>query len=129
RVPSYWLESDGTMMHLKVGEMVTLDALLHGMMLVSGNDAANVVAEHIEGSVPQFMDSLNEYLQSIGCKNTKYSNPHGLTHHEHWSTAYDLAVMTRKALKIPKFREIVSTLVYTKPKTNKQPQSELRLTN
>lgn len=129
KLPSYWLESDGTMMRIKLGEILSLDMLLHGLMLVSGNDAANVIAEHVGGTVPQFMRLVNEYLQSIGCKNTQFTNPHGLTHHEHWSTAYDLALMTRHALKIPKFREVISTLTYVRPKTNKQPQSELNLTN
>jgi D-alanyl-D-alanine carboxypeptidase (penicillin-binding protein 5/6) len=129
KVPAYWLESDGTMMQIKVGEILTVDMLLHGLMLVSGNDAANVLAETVGGTIPQFMGLLNEYLQSIGCKNTQFSNPHGLTHHEHWSTAYDLAIMTKRALQFPKFREVVSTLVYVKAKTNKQPQSEIRLTN
>lgn len=125
----YWLDSDGTMMYLKIGEILSLDVLLHGLMLVSGNDAANVLAEKVGGTVPQFMDLVNEYLQSIGCKNTRFVNPHGLPHPDHMTTAYDLAVMTRRALQIPKFRKVVSTLVYTKPKTNKQPQSEIRLTN
>jgi D-alanyl-D-alanine carboxypeptidase (penicillin-binding protein 5/6) len=129
RLPSYWLEPDGTMMQIKIGEILSLDTLLHGLMLISANDAANVIAETVGGTIPQFVDLMNEYLQSIGCKNTKFSNPHGLTHHEHWSTAYDLAMMTRRALKFPKFRELVSTLVYVKPKTNKQAQSELRHTN
>ncbi len=127
--PPYWLDSDGTMMGLKVGETLPFDALLHGLMKVSGNDAANVLAETIGGTVPQFVDAMNEYLQRIGCKNTRFRNPHGLTHPEHLSTAYDLALMTRKALKIPKFREVVTTLNYKKGATNKQPASEIPLLN
>lgn len=129
KLPPYWLDSDGTMMGLKQGEIVSLDALLHGLMLVSGNDAANVIAEHVGGTIPQFVEALNAYLQSIGCKHTKFSNPHGLTHPDHWTTPYDLALMTRRALQIPKFRKVVSTLTYTKPQTNKQPLVELRLYN
>lgn len=129
RHPPYWLDSDGTTMGLKRGETLTFETLLHGLMMVSGNDAANVLAESVAGSVPKFMDGLNEYLQSLGCKNTQFRNPHGLTHPEHWSTAYDLALMTKRALRIPKFRKLVSTLSYTKPKTNKQPEMELKLTN
>ncbi len=125
----YRLDSDGTMMGIKRGEVLSLDSLLHGLMLVSGNDAANVIAESVAGSIPQFMELLNEYLQSIGCKNTQFQNPHGLPHVDHWSTAYDMALMTKRALQIPKFRNIVSTLVYNKPKTNKQPPLEIRMTN
>jgi D-alanyl-D-alanine carboxypeptidase (penicillin-binding protein 5/6) len=129
KLPAYWLDSDGTMMHIKRGEVLSLDILLHGMMLVSGNDASNVVAEMVGGSVPGFMVGFNEYLQRLGCQNTRFSNPHGLTHQDHYSTAYDMARITKRALEFPKFRKLVSTLVYEKPKTNKQPAGQLKLTN
>ncbi len=129
KAASWWHESDGTMMGLKVGERLTLEALLHGLLLISGNDAANVIAEHVGGSIPQFMEKVNAYLASIGCKNTHFTNPHGLNHPDHCSTAYDLAIMTRKALAIPNFRKMVSTLSYLKPKTNKQLEGEIKLTN
>lgn len=128
-ISPWWHESDGTMMGLKIGEMLTLDSLLHGLMLVSGNDAANVIAESIGGSIPTFLEQVNQYLAEIGCKNTQYRNPHGLTDPGHWSTAYDLAVMTRRALHLPKFRELVTTLTYLTPGTNKQPKREIKLTN
>lgn len=124
--PAYWLDHDGTMMGIKRGETLTFDSLLHGLMMASGNDAANVIAETVGGSIPNFMVMLNEYLQDIGCKGTKFSNPHGLTHPEHYTTAYDLALMTSKALRIPKFRQLVSSLSYLKPKTNKQPPVEIK---
>ncbi|MBX7067235.1 MAG: D-alanyl-D-alanine carboxypeptidase [Parachlamydiales bacterium] len=128
-IAPWWHESDGTMMGIKTGEILTIDSLLHGLMLVSGNDAANVIAENVAGTIPQFVERVNEYLAGIGCKNTQYKNPHGLTDPDHFSTAYDLALMTCRALKIPKFRKIVSTLIYTNPGTNKQPQREIKLTN
>jgi D-alanyl-D-alanine carboxypeptidase (penicillin-binding protein 5/6) len=103
--------------------------LLHGLMLVSGNDAANVLAENLAGSVPDFVSSLNDYLKDLGCKSTHFCNPHGLTHPEHMTTAYDLAIITKKALEFPYFRKIVSTLEFTKPKSNKQPPLDLKLTN
>ena len=128
--PPHWLDTDGAItMGLKKGEMISLESLLHGLMLISGNDAANVMAESMAGSIPKFMEMLNEYLQSIGCQNTQFRNPHGLHHPDHWSTAYDMALMTKEALQIPKFRKLVSTLAYTKPKTNKQPECELKLGN
>lgn len=125
----YWLDPDGTMMGLKKGETVSLDALLHGLMLVSGNDAANTIAESTGGSIPAFVDALNLYLERLGCQNTQFQNPHGLTHPAHFSTAYDLALITKRALQIPKFRQLVSTLSYLKPKTNKQQAMEIKLTN
>jgi serine-type D-Ala-D-Ala carboxypeptidase (penicillin-binding protein 5/6) len=125
----YWLESDGTMMYLKKGEVLPLDALLHGMMLVSGNDAANTVAEGTSGSIAKFVEELNFFVEKLGCVNTQFQNPHGLTHPAHFSTAYDLALLMQKALQFPKFRELISTLSYTVPKTNKQRSRELLLTN
>ena len=128
-VPAHWDGTDGTKMGLVKGEKVTLDALLHGLMLSSGNDAANVLAESFAESVPDFMDKLNGYLRDLGCKDTHFCNPHGYHYPDHVTTAYDLCLMTKKALGIPKFREVVSTLSYTKPKTNKQPEGKLRLFN
>lgn len=127
--PPYWHDTDGTMMGLKRGEIVSYESLLHGLMLISGNDAANVLAESMAGSIPKFMEMLNEYLQSLGCKNTQFRNPHGLTHPEHFTSAYDMALITKRALQVPKMRKLVSTLAYTKPKSNKQPEQEIRLTN
>ena len=128
-LPPYWLDSDSTLMGLRKGENLTLETLLHGLMLVSGNDAANVIAETAGGSVPEFVGKVNEFLQDLGCKNTQFRNPHGLPHPEHFSTAYDMALITKRALQLPKFRKIVSTLSYKRPKTNKQPEGELKLIN
>lgn len=128
-LPPYWLDSDGVMMGLKAGEALTVDTLLHGLILASANDAANALADDIGGSVPQFMDMMNEYLRELGCKNTQFSNPHGLTHPDHWTTAYDLALMMKRALEIPKFREMCATLTFKRPKTNKQPEGEIEMTN
>jgi D-alanyl-D-alanine carboxypeptidase (penicillin-binding protein 5/6) len=127
--PSYWLESDGSTIGLLRGETLGLEALFHGLLLRSGNDAANVIAETVSGSVPTFMDELNAYLAQIGCLNTHFCNPHGYHHPEHQTTAYDLCMMTRKALKIPAFREIVSKESYLRPKTNKRAEAELKQSN
>jgi D-alanyl-D-alanine carboxypeptidase (penicillin-binding protein 5/6) len=123
----HWLEPDGTVMGLLRGEVVTLNDLLHGLMLVSGNDAANVLAEHLKGDVPAFMEAMNTYLKGLGCQETRFVNPHGLHHPEHITSAFDLALMMRRALKLSAFREIVSTKSYQKPKTNKQPPKELKM--
>jgi len=127
--PPHWWYVDGTRMGLREGELLSVDALLHGLMLVSGNDAANVMAEGLSGSVPAFVEEMNQFLMRIGCGKTRYLNPHGCHHPEHATTAYDICLMTKEALKIPKFREIVSTLSYMKPKTNKQGPVELNQTN
>ena len=124
--PNPWeLEQAGTMMYIRPGEKLTLESLLYGLLLISGNDAANVIAENVSGSIPQFMEDLNHYLTSIGCENTSFTNPHGLTDSGHQTTAYDLARMTQKALQFPAFKKIVSTVKYQRPKTNQQPEKEM----
>lgn len=120
--PSHTLEHDGTAMRLLPGERLPLYSYLQGLLLCSGNDAANVLAEYTSGSIEQFVAELNLYLQSHGILETHFSNPHGLHHHEHWTTSYDMALMTRLALKHPTFREIVKSTKYECPPSNKQPQ-------
>jgi D-alanyl-D-alanine carboxypeptidase (penicillin-binding protein 5/6) len=127
--PAYWGAVDGTKMGLVKGETLSFESLLHGLMMVSGNDAANTIAASLSDSIPHFMGELNEYLRSIGCVNTQFRNPHGLHHDEHFTTAYDMCLITKRALQMPKFREIVSKIVYQKPKTNKHPAEEIRHTN
>lgn len=128
-LPPYWLDKEGAMMGLRPGEALNVNTLLHALILASANDAANALAENIGGSVPGFMDMMNKYLSELGCTNTQFSNPHGLTHPEHWTTAYDLALMMKRALEIPKFREMCATLSFKRPKTNKQPEGEIELIN
>jgi serine-type D-Ala-D-Ala carboxypeptidase (penicillin-binding protein 5/6) len=117
--PSYYLETDGSLVGLIKDEILPGRALFYGLMLSSGNDCANVLAQAASSSIPIFMDELNRYLQSIGCKNTHFSNPHGLHHPDHFTTAYEMAFICKKALSIPQFRQVVSTLSYTASKTNK----------
>lgn len=124
-MPSHVLVHGGTHMGIKKGEILSLKDLLYGLMLVSANDAANLIAQEVGGTIPQFIQELNEYLRQIGCSSTTFQNPHGLYHPKHQTTAYDMAIMSREALKNPKFREIVSTVKYTRPKTNKQEATTL----
>jgi D-alanyl-D-alanine carboxypeptidase (penicillin-binding protein 5/6) len=123
--PSHWMESDATIMGLVKGERLTLDALFHGMLLISGNDAANVIGETASGSVPKFVEELNQYLFSIGCKSTRFMNPHGYHHPHHVSTPYDLCLMFKKGLESPSFRQIMSRSTYLRPKSNKRAEEEI----
>lgn len=127
--PSYILVTGGTHMGIKKGEILSLKDLLYGMMLVSGNDAANVIAHYAGGSIPRFMQDLNAYLKQIGCRSTVFQNPHGLHHPNHQTTAYDMAILAKEALKNPIFREIVSSPRHTRPKTNKQEATTLVQSN
>jgi len=117
---AFSLEPDATHIQLKVDEEMTLLNLLEGMLIPSGNDAANVIAHAIGPTVPVFMDKLNTYLKDIGCLNTVFYNPHGLHHPDHQTTAYDLALLSREALKESVFCDIVKQVQVMRPKTNKQ---------
>lgn len=128
-LPSYWLVPGASHIGIKRGEVLSMRDLLYGMMLASGDDASNVIAQHVGGSIPDFMEQVNAYLTTIGCKETYFNNPHGLFHPKHQTTAFDMAVLTRQALKNAIFCEIVSTDKYTRPKTNKQESSILLQTN
>lgn len=100
---------EGSSMYLAENEEITLENLLYGLMLVSGNDAATAIAEHIAGSEEEFVKLMNQEAAEIGVSNTHFDNPHGLSSDTHYTTAYDLAKITAYALKNPKFAEICST--------------------
>lgn len=119
--PSYRLTLDGTIMGIKFDEQLTARTLLEGMLAVSGNDAANVLAHACSGSVPQFMEELNAFLKSKGLTNTHFNNPHGYHHPEHVSTARDMATIARIAMQSEVFRNIVRLKKFERPETNKQP--------
>lgn len=128
-MPAYWLEVGGTHMGIKNEEELTLKDLLYGMLVSSANDAANVIAFSLGGTIPQYMEALNRHLQEMGCTQTHFCNPHGLYHPKHMTTAYDMALITVHAMRNPVFRKIVSTVRCTRPKTNKQEASVLIQTN
>ncbi|HEY2811126.1 MAG TPA: D-alanyl-D-alanine carboxypeptidase family protein [Rhabdochlamydiaceae bacterium] len=123
--PSHRLEYGGTHMGIKVGEALSFEVLLYGLMLASGNDAANTIAHYVSGSVPQFMHEVNAYAKSKGCTQTHLCNPHGLPWPDHVTTAYDMALLAREAVKNPLLCKIVKTVKCTRPATNMQPESFL----
>ena len=118
--PSHWLEWDGTTFNILKGEVLPLYSLFHGMMLVSGNDAANVIAHHTSGNIAKFCDEMNAYLKTLECSSTQFQNPHGLHHPDHYTTAHDMARITQEALKDERFRKIVGSITHQRPKTNKR---------
>jgi D-alanyl-D-alanine carboxypeptidase (penicillin-binding protein 5/6) len=124
-LPSHYVEQGSSHIGIKKGEELKLNDLLYGMMLPSANDASNVVAQFVSGTIPAFVNDLNDYLKTIGCNNTHFCNPHGLHHPKHVTTAYDMAIIAKEAMKHPFFREVVSTVRYTRPKTNKQEATTL----
>lgn len=124
-LPPYWIEQGSTHMGIKKGEIFSLKDLLYGLMVSSANDSANVIAQHVGGTIPDFMKGVNAYLQEIGAKDTLFMNPHGLHHPKHQTTAHDMAILAIDAMKAPLFRQIVSTVHFTRPKTNKQEPTTL----
>jgi len=96
-------------MYLKSGEEIRLGDLLLALMLESSNDAAIAIAEHLEGSVEAFCALMTLRAQQLGAKNTVYETPNGLDAENHHSTAYDLAAITRHALEVPGFIQLINT--------------------
>ncbi|MGK5595235.1 MAG: D-alanyl-D-alanine carboxypeptidase family protein [Parachlamydiaceae bacterium] len=127
--PPHWIEIGSSHIGIKKGEQLSFRDLLYGMLIATANDASNVIAQYSAGSIPKFMEGLNQYIQQLGCKDTFFLNPHGLHHPRHQTTAYDMAIITIEALKNPVIREIVKTVRYTRPKTNKQEATVMLQTN
>ncbi len=104
---------EGSSMGLKAGDTLTVKELLYGLLLVSGNDAANVLAYYAAGGLDAFAEMMNKKAAEIGMKNSHFTNPSGLSDDAHYSTAYDMALLTNVALKHPVFSEIVKTYSIT----------------
>lgn len=96
----------------KVGDKLTLEELINATLVYSGNDAANAIAIHMEGSIEAFSLKMNSEAKALGATNTNFLNPHGLPHEEHYSTAYDLYLIFNEALKYEKFISIVNQETY-----------------
>lgn len=105
--------------NIQEGEELTIEQLLNVLLIPSANDAAIVLAEHIAGSVEAFADMMNAKALELGCKNTHFVNPNGIHDENHYSTAYDLALMGQYAMGFDTFREIVAKTSYSLPQTNK----------
>lgn len=104
-----WVGIEGSSMYLKEGESFTVEELLYGLMLRSGNDCAMALACGLSGSVENFAIMMNDLAVKIGAKNSSFKNPHGLNDENHFTTAYDLALITCYAMKNEVFKSIVST--------------------
>ena len=102
----------GSRLGLKTNDKITVNDLLMGLMLESGNDAAVALAEYVGGSIQGFADLMNRKATELGLKNTNFVVPHGLDNEDHYTTALELAKITDYALKIEKFRNIVETKAY-----------------
>ncbi len=103
---------DSSRAGLRVGDRIVLFDLLHGLLLPSGNDAALAIAEHISGSVEDFVSLMNEEAKFLGATNTQFVNPHGYQDEDHFTTTYDLYLMFDACMKQPEFLNIISSPSY-----------------
>ena len=113
RVPKEAVGIEGSSMYLREGEVLTVQELLYGLMLHSGNDAAVALAIYCGGTVEGFVELMNDKARTLGLSNTHFANPNGLDHPEHYSSAHDLAVLSAYAMENPIFSKTVSTKTLT----------------
>lgn len=112
-----------------VGEEMTMEQCLYAVMLESANECAYAVGEHVAGNISSFVDMMNARAAELGCQNTHFNNSNGLPDEQHYTTAYDMALIAREAYKNEKFRKICGTKQYTIPFTNKHTEEETFLRN
>lgn len=103
----------GSRLGLRKNDEISVRDLLYGLLLCSGNDAAVALAEHVSGSVEEFANRMNEKAENLNLKTTHFVTPHGLDEEEHYTTAYELALISDYALGIEEFEKIVKTQNYT----------------
>ncbi len=112
-----------------VDEQMTMEQCLYGVMLASSNECAYAVAEHVAGDIDSFIQMMNERAAKIGCQNTHFNNCNGLPDEQHYTSAYDMALIAREAYQNETFHIICGTKTYTIPFTNKHTDEETYLQN
>lgn len=117
------IERDSTNIGLDVGEKVTIGDLIYATMVKSANECAYALAEIVGGDVEHFADMMNQKAAELGCQNTHFVTPNGLHDDDHYTCAYDMALITKAALEYNEFREIAGTQSYTIPPTNMSEES------
>ncbi len=123
------LEGSGSSIMLKEGEQMNMLDMITYLLVASGNDAANVLAEHISGSVPAFVELMNNKAKELGCQNTHFVNPHGLHDENHYTTARDLLKISQYAMSNGTFSEIVKIDKTVLPATNMHGEQTISTTN
>ena len=112
------IEVGSSVCDIKVGDTFSLKQLIYGMLIASGNDAAMMIAEHVGGSVEQFVELMNMEAKELGCTQTHFTNPHGLTDSEHYTCAYDIYLMFNAAMKYDMYMDIIQRENYYAEYTN-----------
>lgn len=106
-------ESGASLAGILPGDVLSMEQLIYGLLMPSGNDAANAIAVHMSGSLDAFVDKMNIKAKELGATHTHFMNPSGLHNEDHYTTAYDLYLIFNEALKIPMFKEMIGTSSYT----------------
>ena len=107
------LESGSQVAGFQAGDQVTMDQLLHCLLVYSANDAASAIAEHVGGTTDKFVEMMNSFAAELGCTGTHFTNPHGLQDENHYTTPYDIYLMLKEALNYPEFTDITQMSSYT----------------
>ena len=123
------LPKDASTAGIKAGETLTVEQLLYCLLLPSANEAANILAEAVDGSVEAFVAHMNRRAQELGCECTHFMNPHGLHNAEHYSSAWDIYLITAEALKHDRFLDICNTKYYEIPENEFSKKRTLYSTN
>ena len=123
------ITDDSATQNLSAGEEITFSNLLYCALVANANEACNIIAERVSGSTEEFVNLMNAEAARLGCENTCFKNPHGLTQDGHYTTARDMAAIMAEALKYPLLREIMATKAYTVPATNLSGPREFVNTN
>lgn len=122
-------KTEGSGIARDVGEQMTMEWCLYGMMLASSNECAYAIGEHVGGTMEEFIRMMNERAAALGCKNTQFTNCNGLPDEQHYTSAYDMALIAREAYQNETFRILCGTKTYTIPFTNKHTDEETYLQN
>ncbi len=123
------LDPDGSSAGIEPGETMSVENLLYCMLLVSANETCHILAEAVDGDVPTFVEHMNRRAQELGCTNTHFVNPSGLHNPDHYTTAWDIFLIAREAMKNETFMKLCNTVAYEVPATNKSEPRELHTTN
>lgn len=123
------LAEDGSTAGIEAGEILTVEELLYCLMVVSANEAGAILAEKVSGSVESFVDRMNAKAAELGCENTHFMNPHGYHDSQHYTSAWDLYLITKAALEHPMFMTVCDASSHLVPATNMSDERQLNNTN
>lgn len=119
----FGIEPGSSHIALQENEQITIEQAMYALLLRSANESALGIAEQIDSSVEKFAEHMTIRAKELGCKNTNFVNPNGLHNENHYTTAYDMALIAKEVLRFDKFKEMIQTTYYEIPPTNKQKET------